>query len=110
MNTRVEREEQRWKLKPFPELGRLAWPITVSMLSYSIMTLVDTLFAGRLGASQVGAVGLGGVVTFTMLAFGFGLLRGSKVIVAQALGAGRRDRVKGSVGAALVARSFITPP
>lgn len=103
MNTAIEREELRWKLKPFPELVRLAWPITVSMLSYSIMTLVDTLFAGRLGASQVGAVGLGGVVTFTMLSFGMGLLRGGKIIVAQAVGAGRRDRIQGSVGAALIA-------
>ncbi len=36
-----------WKERPFPELIRLAWPITVSMLSYSTMTLVDTLFVGH---------------------------------------------------------------
>jgi MATE family multidrug resistance protein len=103
MNTPTQREELRWKLKPFPELVRLAWPITVSMLSYSVMTLVDTLFAGRLGAPALGAVGLGGVVTFTLLSFGVGLLRGSKVIIAQAVGASKLERVKGSVGAALIA-------
>jgi MATE family multidrug resistance protein len=102
MNTQTQREELRWRLRPFPELIRLAWPITVSMLSYSVMTLVDTLFAGRLGASQIGAVGLGGVVTLTLLSFGMGLLRGSKVIIAQAVGARKRDLIESSIGAALV--------
>jgi MATE family multidrug resistance protein len=102
MNTRSQREELRWRLKPFPELARLSWPIMVSMLSYSVMTLVDTVFAGRLGATAVGAVGIGGVATFTLLCFGIGLLQGAKVRVAQALGARRHDRVPGYVGASLV--------
>ena len=59
------------------------------MLSYSIMTLVDTLFVGRLGASALAGVGLGGVAAFTVLCFGFGLLRGVKILVSQAVGAGR---------------------
>jgi MATE family multidrug resistance protein len=91
----------RWRLKPFPELVRLAWPIAVSMLSYSVMTLVDTLFAGRLGATALGAVGFGGVVTFTLLCFGIGLSQGAKVLVAQAVGAGRRDKILGHVGSAV---------
>jgi MATE family multidrug resistance protein len=102
MNTREQREKLRWRLKPFPELVRLAWPIAVSMLSYSVMTLVDTLFAGRLGATALGAVGFGGVVTFTVLCFGIGLLRAANVLVSQAVGAGRRDRVRSYVGAALL--------
>lgn len=81
-----------WRHKPFPELVRLAWPIAVSTLSYSVMTLVDTLFVGRLGASALAGVGLGGVAAFTVLCFGFGLLRGVKVLVSQSVGAGRRDR------------------
>jgi MATE family multidrug resistance protein len=72
---------------------RLAWPIAVSTLSYSVMTLVDTLFVGRLGASALAGVGLGGVASFTVLCFGFGLLRGVKVLVSQARGAGDADRV-----------------
>src|SRR4051794_23138369 len=102
MSTERQREELRWRLKPFPELVRLAWPIAVSMLSYSVMTLVDTLFAGRLGATAVGAVGFGGLVTFTLLCFGIGLLQGAKVLVAQAVGAGRRDKIPGHVGGALI--------
>ena len=102
MSNETRREELRWRLKPFPELVRLAWPIAVSMLSYSVMTLVDTLFAGRLGATALGAVGFGGVVTFTLLCFGIGLLQGAKVLVAQAVGAGRRDKIPGHIGSALM--------
>jgi MATE family multidrug resistance protein len=102
MNTEAQRASLEWKRQPFPELVRLAWPITVSMLSYSLMTLVDTLFAGRLGAVAVGAVGFGGVVTFTLLCFAMGLLQATKVLISQAVGAGRRDHVQGSIGAALV--------
>lgn len=102
MTNEDEIESLRWRLKPFPELVRLAWPIAVSMLSYSVMTLVDTLFAGRLGATALGAVGFGGVVTFTLLCFGIGLLRAAKVLIAQAVGARRHDRIAASVGAALV--------
>jgi MATE family multidrug resistance protein len=103
MSNERQREELRWRQKPFPELVRLAWPIAVSMLSYSVMTLVDTLFAGRLGATALGAVGFGGIVTFTLLCFGIGLLQGAKVLVAQAVGAGRRDKLLGHIGSALAA-------
>jgi MATE family multidrug resistance protein len=102
MNTERQRESLRWRHKPFPELVRLAWPITVSMLSYSVMTLVDTLFAGRLGATALGAVGFGGITTFTLLCFGIGILQSTKVLIAQAVGARRHDRILGYVGAALV--------
>lgn len=91
----MERKIERglpWRHKPFPELLRLAWPITVSTLSYSVMTLVGTLFVGRLGASALAGVGLGGVASFTVLCFGFGTLRGVNVLVSQAIGAGDRER------------------
>ena len=90
MSTENQRERLKWKYKPFPELVRLAWPIAVSMLSYSVMTLVDTLFVGRLGASALAGVGLGGVASFSLVCFGLGLLRAVKTLVSQAVGAGNR--------------------
>jgi multidrug resistance protein, MATE family len=83
----------QWQARPLRALLRLAAPIAVSMLSYSIMTLVDTLVVGRLGASALAGVGLGGMVAFALLCFWFGLLRGTKTLVSQAIGAGRRDLV-----------------
>ena len=93
MTSQSQREELRWKLKPIPELVRLAWPITVSMLSYSVMTLVSTLFVGQLGANALAGVGLGGIAAFGLIVFGFGLLRSVKVVVSQAAGAGRRGDI-----------------
>lgn len=93
MQRRIERSLP-WRHRPFPELVRLAWPITVSTLSYSVMTLVDTLFVGRLGASALAGVGLGGVASFTVLCFGFGSLRAVNVLVAQAVGSGDRVRAR----------------
>ncbi|HTM21933.1 MAG TPA: MATE family efflux transporter [Kofleriaceae bacterium] len=72
------------------EIARLAWPIAVSMLSYSAMTLVGTLFvAGSSGRSALAGVGLGGIAAMTLICFSIGLLRAVKTLVSQAVGAGR---------------------
>lgn len=84
------------------ELVGLAWPIALSMLSYSLMTAVDTVFVGRLGAEAIAAVGLGGITSFALLTFGMGLLRGGKVIVSRAVGAGQGERVPQLAAATLV--------
>ncbi|MCA9618865.1 MAG: MATE family efflux transporter [Myxococcales bacterium] len=90
-----------WRQNLFPELLRLAWPIGVSMLSYSLMTVVDTLFVGRLGGAALAGVSMGGVAFFTLLCFGFGLLRSVKVVVSQAVGRGETDTTH-FLGAGLV--------
>ena len=86
-----QEENQRlaWAAKPLPELVRLSWPITVSMLSYSVMTLADTLIVGRLGSAQLAGIGLGGIAAFAIICFSMGLLRSTKVLVSQAVGAGQ---------------------
>jgi multidrug resistance protein, MATE family len=86
----------------FGQLIRLAWPIAVSTLSYTFMTVVDTWFMGRIGANAIGGVGLGGIAAFTSVCFGFGLLRAVKVLCAQAIGAGARQKLPATVGAGLV--------
>ncbi|MCC7541784.1 MAG: MATE family efflux transporter [Deltaproteobacteria bacterium] len=71
------------------------------MLSYSVMTLASTLFVGQLGAGTLAGVGLGGTVAFAVLCFSIGLLRAVKVVVSQAIGAGRRDEAIAFTGAGL---------
>ena len=65
------------------------------------MTVVDTWFMGRIGADAIGGVGLGGIAAFTSVCFGFGLLRAVKVLCAQAVGAGQRQKLPATVGAGL---------
>jgi MATE family multidrug resistance protein len=91
-----------WSRSPARELIRLAWPITVSTLSYSAMTLAGTVLVAAVGKDELAGVGLAGVVAFSLLCFGMGMLRGVKTVVAQALGGGRADRVDDFLGAGLV--------
>lgn len=103
MDTEARESTLLWKKKPIPELVRLAWPIAVSMLSYSVMTVTSTLFVGRLGASALAGVSLGGLAAFGLVIFGFGLLRAVKVLVSQATGAGRADEIPAYVAAGVYA-------
>jgi len=66
----------------------LAWPIMVSMLSYTAMSVVDTLFVARLGTAPLAAVGLAAILVFFTQSFGAGLMGGVRVLVSQCTGAG----------------------
>ena len=90
-----------WTERPGRELLRLAWPITVSMVSFSTMTLASTAFVAQVGSDELAGVGLAAVVGFSLVCFGIGLLRGAKTLVSQAVGAGRRDRIPELLGAAV---------
>jgi MATE family multidrug resistance protein len=90
-----------WKDQPLRELVRLAWPMAVSMVSYSVMTLVDTLLLGHVGRAELAGVGLGGISSFVLLCFSFGLLQGAKVVVSQAIGANRPEEARAYLAAAV---------
>jgi MATE family multidrug resistance protein len=84
-----------WEHAPARALLALTGPITLNFLSFACMGLVDTFLVGRLGTEQLAGVGLGIVVTNCLMGFGFGLLRGVKVLLAQARGAAsQRARAK----------------
>ena len=80
-----------WSEHPGRALLKLAWPITVSMVSFSTMTLASTAFVAHVGSDELAGVGLAGVVGFALVCFGIGLLRGAKTLVSQAVGADRRE-------------------
>ena len=88
----TKRQQQLvWSERPTRELIRLTWPIAVSTLSYSVMTMVDTAFVARLGAASLAGVGLGATILFALMCFPLGLLRAVKILVSQSRGSGRRD-------------------
>mgnify|MGYP002634775650 CR=1 FL=1 len=76
------------------EVSTLAWPICVSMLSYTAMMVADSIFVGWLGTAQLAAMGLAGPAVYLVLALGVGVVRGVKVVVAQREGAGDVDAVQ----------------
>ncbi len=69
------------------EVLALAWPVMISMLSYTVMGVADTLFVGQLGTAPLAAVGLAAACVHLGYAFSNGLLRGVRVKVAQSTGA-----------------------
>ena len=89
-----------WEHDIFREVRHLSWPIVISLLSFAMTTLVDTIFVSRLGPSALAGVGLGSTYVFTLVCFSFGMARGIKVLVSQANGAG--EPISGFVGAGLV--------
>jgi MATE family multidrug resistance protein len=87
-----------WAARPGRELLRLSWPIAVSTLSYSAMTLVSIAFVARVGDAEVAGVGLAAAIYFGLLCFAIGVLRGLKTLVSQAIGAGRPDEADRYLG------------
>jgi putative MATE family efflux protein len=92
----------------------LAWPVIITMVSESVVGLVDMLFVARLGAPSVAAVGVGaqvlGGVSVTMTAVGTGTL----ALVARAIGGNRLEEAEHVLGqsivvAVLLATSVIIP-
>ncbi len=80
----------------------MSWPIAVSTLSYSAMTLVGTAFVARVGDAEVAGVGLAGAISFGLLCFAIGVLRGLKTLVSQAIGAGRPDEADRYLGTGVI--------
>jgi MATE family multidrug resistance protein len=91
-----------WKERPLPELMRLAGPIAASTISYSLMTLTDTLLLARVGNAELAGAAAGGLACFVLICFSVGVLRAGNTLVAQAVGAGRLDEVPAYRGAALI--------
>ncbi len=75
----------RHELRPLLEL---AGPVVLAELGWMTMGLVDTLMVGRVSATALGAVGVGGTLCFTIAVFGIGLLLGLDYTVSRAVGAG----------------------
>ena len=79
---------------------RLAAPLAVTELGWMVMGIVDTIMAGRLNATAVGAGTLGNMLFYPIAICGTGMLLGMDTLVAQAFGAGdardcRRSLVNG---------------
>lgn len=73
------------------QVTQVAWPIVISMLSFTAMGVADTLFVGWLGTEALAGVGLGTTAYFFFNSGFVGTLHGVKVISAQSTGAGDHD-------------------
>jgi multidrug resistance protein, MATE family len=70
------------------EVARLAYPIVLTQLSQTVMHVVDSIFVGRLGAAELGALGFAGIWLWTVFSVFSGTATGVQTFVSQAWGAG----------------------
>ena len=73
------------------EVAALAAPLVMTQIMVTAMGVVDSVIVGRLGAAQLGAVGLGGIWVWTFTCFFVGTSTGVQTFVAQHHGAGRAN-------------------
>lgn len=65
---------------------RLAIPVIVSQISLTFVQIVDSMFIGRLGAVQLGAIALIGVFIWNLLSVGEGFSVGLTACIARMIG------------------------
>jgi len=76
------------------EVLDLAWPVVVSMLSFSLMAAADVAIVGQLGTEPLASIGMALTLWYLLRAWPFGVISGVRVLTAQRMGAGDRDTVE----------------
>ncbi|MGH9457591.1 MAG: MATE family efflux transporter [Thermoanaerobaculia bacterium] len=74
-------------LRELRALVRLALPLAAAQAGTTLMGLVDVAVLGRLGATELGAAGIGNSLFFAIAMLGMGIVMGVDPLVSQALGA-----------------------
>ncbi len=91
-------------------LLRIAGPLAIASLSQIAMGVTDTILLGHLDSGALAAGGLAATLFFTTGVVLQGTLVGAGVLVAQARGAGREDRIAGIHGTALLVGLLLSVP
>jgi MATE family multidrug resistance protein len=85
---------------------RLAWPIMLTSLNWTLMHMIDVAVVGHYGTAELAALGASRIVTFIVLVMGFSGLTGVLVFAARADG-GERFAETGDIFRAGLALALI---
>lgn len=77
-------------IKEARRILRLAWPIMLTSLNWTLMHMIDVAVVGHYGTAELGALAASRTLTFISIVTGLAALSGVLVFVARADGAGRR--------------------
>lgn len=66
---------------------RIAGPVIVNQLTFTLMGVVDMIMVGQLGVRELAGVGLAGMISGAVFSFFVGMFNGVNTLVAQAVGA-----------------------
>ncbi|HTW92661.1 MAG TPA: MATE family efflux transporter [bacterium] len=78
-------------------IWQVAWPVMTGQLLYTMLTVVDMFWVGRLGAATVAAVALGGSVLSVLYSLGQVVMVGVLATASRAAGADSRAGVRESL-------------
>lgn len=91
-------------------LARLATPILIAQLAQTAMTLVDTIMAGQVSATDLAAVAVASSIWLPVILFVQGMIMALTPIVAQLNGARRHHEIPAAVFQAIYLALLITIP
>ncbi len=91
------------------ELLHLAGPLILSNLAYTLLGALDTIFMGRVGTIELGAVGVASTLFVAVSAIFRGTVGGALVMVSQAYGAGDRKRIRRSLQQYIILSFLLAP-
>ncbi|UQN05674.1 MATE family efflux transporter [Deinococcus sp. QL22] len=101
-------------LSPAREMASIAVPVSLEMVLQLVLTFVNQVIVGRLGAVAVAAVGLSGSVSFMFFVTLGALGSGTSILVARRAGANDQAGVNGTLtvalGVSLVVAGLLTVP
>ena len=70
----------------FKKVFILATPVIISNISRVSMGIIDMVMIGHLGGSAIAAVGMSGMVTWTVISLGIAFRTGTQTFVSRRLG------------------------
>ena len=68
------------------EVKKLAAPVILSNISRTMMSFVDVMMVGHLGAKALAATGMGSMVVWTIISFSIGLRTATQTVASRRLG------------------------
>jgi MATE family multidrug resistance protein len=75
------------------DIVKLGWPVLIAQLAVMINGVIDTVMAGRLGAADLAAVGIGASIYISVFVTMMGVLIALTPVAAQLYGAGRLQEI-----------------
>jgi len=65
----------------------------LSSIAQNVINVTDTIFLGRVGQVELGAMGLVGVFFYTFMMMGYGFSKGAQIIIARRAGEGKKKAI-----------------
>jgi len=83
----TDRIIDRYPAGSYRQVWTLSYPAVLTMVSQTIMWTVDAAMVGHIGKAELAAVGLGGILVWTVYSFFVGLTSAVNTFVSQSYGA-----------------------